>query len=38
MNEDMWTKDIDVVEVETLLEPEDELIALDNSSCKSSGH
>lgn len=38
MNEDMWTKDIDVVEVETLLETEDELIALDASSCKSSGH
>ena len=38
MNEDMRTKDIDVVEVETLLETEDELIALDNSSCKASGH
>ena len=38
MNEAMDLQNLDIVELETLLESEDELVALDASSCKASGH
>ena len=38
MNEMNENQNLDIVELDSLLETEEELVALDSSSCRASGH